>query len=50
MIKELSITYYCSSHLFVYNIFKIVAQFTKYGNHELLNIFIIKMKKKFKQY
>lgn len=39
-------TYYYISHLFVYNIFKIIAQFTKYRNDDLLDIFIIKVEGK----
>ena len=45
--NELSGTYYCTSHLFVHNIFKITAQFAKYRDHEVLDVFVIGMEKFF---
>lgn len=44
--KELFDTYYCISHLFVHNIFKINTQFKKYMNDDLLDIFNVKMEGK----
>ena len=48
--NELSGTYYCTSHLFVHNIFKITAQFAKYRDHEVLSLFVMGMETKFFQY
>ena len=44
--NELSGTYYCTTHLFVHNIFKITAQFVKYRDHDILDVFVVGMETK----
>lgn len=50
MTNALYESYYCTSYLFLHNIFKITKQFTKYRDHELLDILIVSMEKKILQY